>query len=62
MNPLLREQRLAALYHLSERLAGESSGGLLGDSVDALQDSMRARAAAAFTLDPGLQSIAERGL
>jgi signal transduction histidine kinase/ActR/RegA family two-component response regulator len=62
MNPLLREQRLEALYSLSGRLACESSGGLLGDSLDALQDSMRARAAAAFTLDPGLQSIAERGL
>ena len=47
---------------MSERLAGESSGGLLGDSLDALLDSLRARAAAAFTLDPGLESIAERGL
>ncbi|MEO6600547.1 MAG: ATP-binding protein [Polyangiaceae bacterium] len=62
MNPLLSEQRLRALYSLSGRLASESSGGLLGDSLDALQDSMRARAAAAFMLDPGLQSIAERGL
>jgi signal transduction histidine kinase/ActR/RegA family two-component response regulator len=62
MNPLLREQRLGALYSLSGRLASEPSGGLLGDCLDALQDSMRARAAAAFMLDPGLQSIAERGL
>src|SRR4051812_35390449 len=62
MNPHLRLQRLEALHRLSERLAGESSGGLLGDSLDALLDSLRARAAAAFTLDPGLQSVAERGL
>ena len=62
MNPQLREQRLDALYGLSGRLASESSGGLLGDALDSLQDGMRARAAAAFTLDPGLQSIAERGL
>ena len=62
MNPHLREQRLAALYSLSGRLAGESGGGLLGDCLDVLLDSLRARAAAGFTLDPGLQSIAERGL
>ena len=62
MNPLLRLQRLDALHGLSVRLANESTGGLLGDSLDALVDSLRARAAAAFTLDPGLQSIAERGL
>ena len=62
MNPLLRLQRLDALHTLSGRLTSESSGGLLGDSLDALLDSMRARAAAAFTLDPGLESIAELGL
>src|SRR3954452_5182615 len=62
MNPLLRLQRLDALHTLSGRLASESSGGLLGDSLEALLESMRARAAAAFTLDPGLESIAERGL
>ncbi|MEI9939882.1 MAG: ATP-binding protein [Pseudomonadota bacterium] len=62
MNPLLRLQRLDALHTLSGRLASESSGGLLGDSLDVLLETMRARAAAAFTLDPGLESIAERGL
>ena len=62
MNPLQRLQRLDALHTLSARLAGESSGGLLGDSLDVLLETMRARAGAAFTLDPGLESIAERGL
>jgi len=62
MNPLLRLQRLDALHTLSGRLASDSSGSLLGDSLDALLETMRARAAAAFTLDPGLESIAERGL
>jgi len=62
MNPLLRLQRLDALHTLSGRLSSESSGGLLGDSLDVLVETMRARAAAAFTLDPGLESIAERGL
>jgi len=62
MNPQLRLQRLDALHALSGRLANESSGGLLGDSLDVLLESTRARAAAAFTLDPGLESIAERGL
>ena len=62
MNPLLRLQRLDALHSLSGRLAGESSGGLLGDSLDALLDTTKGRAAAAFTLDPGLVSVAERQL
>ncbi len=62
MNPLLRLQRLDALHTLSGRLAGESSGGLLGDSLDVLLETMRARAGAGFILDPGLESIAERGL
>jgi signal transduction histidine kinase/ActR/RegA family two-component response regulator len=63
MNPLqLRLLRLEALHGLSNRLAGESSGGLLGDSLDTLIESTKARAAAAFTLDPTLESVAERGL
>jgi len=63
MNPLqLRLQRLEALHGLSSRLAGESSGGLLGDSVDALVEATKARAAAAFVLDPALESVAERQL
>lgn len=62
MNPLLRLQRLDALHTLSSRLASESTGSLLGDSLDALFETMRARAAAAFTLEPGIESIAERGL
>src|SRR6478735_2000454 len=62
MNPHLRLQRLDALHTLSNRLASESSVSLLGDSLDALLETLRARAAAAFTLEPGLESIAERGL
>ena len=62
MNPLLRLQRLDALHALSDRLASESTGSLLGDSLDALLEATRARAAAAFTLGPGIESIAERGL
>ncbi|HEY3254366.1 MAG TPA: GAF domain-containing protein, partial [Polyangiaceae bacterium] len=62
MKPLLRLQRLDALHTLSGSLASESSAGLLGDALDALLETMRARAAAAFTLDPGLESIEERGL
>ena len=63
MNPLLlRLQRLEALHGLSSRLAGESSGGLLGDSLETLIETTKARAAAAFTLDPLLESVAEREL
>lgn len=62
MNPLLRQQRLDALYSLSSRLVAESSGSLLGDALDRLLDAMRARAAAAFNLDPALVSVAELGL
>ncbi|HET7541998.1 MAG TPA: ATP-binding protein [Polyangiaceae bacterium] len=62
MNPLLRLQRLDALHTLSGRLASETSSDLLGDSLDVLLDTLRARAAAAFAHDPGLESIAERGL
>jgi len=63
MNPLqLRLQRLEALHGLSGRLAGESGGGLLGDSLDTLIETTKARAAAAFTLDPTLESVAEREL
>lgn len=62
MNPLLRLQRLDALHSLSARLMGESTGGLLGDALDRLIDALRARAAAAFNLDPTLVSVAELGL
>src|SRR5882724_2291974 len=61
MNPLLRLQRLDALHGLSSRLSGES-GGLLGDALDSLLDATKARAAAAFALDAGLESVAERRL
>jgi signal transduction histidine kinase/ActR/RegA family two-component response regulator len=61
MNPLLRLQRLDALYSLSSRLAGDP-GGLLADALDALLESTKARGAAAFTLSSGLESIAERRL
>jgi len=36
INLQLRLQRLSALHGLSSRLAGESGGGLLGDSLDTL--------------------------
>jgi len=63
MNSLqLRMQRLEALHGLSSRLAAESSGGLLGDSLETLIESTKARAAAAFSLDPTLESVAEREL
>jgi signal transduction histidine kinase/ActR/RegA family two-component response regulator len=62
MNPLLRQQRLDALHTLSGRLASESSGGLLADSLDVLLATMRARGGAAFSLAPGLESVAERAL
>ena len=55
MNPLLRLQRLDALHTLSSRLASESSGGLLGDSLEVLLETMRARAAAAFVVEPTLE-------
>ncbi len=61
MNPLMRLQRLDALHSLSNRLAGEPSG-LLGDALDTLLETTKARAAAAFTLESGLSSIAERRL
>jgi len=61
MNPLLRLQRLDALYSLSSRLAGDP-GGLLADALDALLESTKARGAAAFALNGGLESIAERRL
>ncbi len=62
MNPLLRLQRLDALHSLSGRLASDTGGDLLGDSLDVLLETLRARAAAAFTLAPALESTAERGL
>ncbi len=61
MNPHLRLQRLDALHSLSSRLSGESVG-LLGDSLDSLLDATKARAAAAFALNAGLESVAERQL
>ncbi|MEO8902299.1 MAG: HAMP domain-containing sensor histidine kinase, partial [Polyangiaceae bacterium] len=61
MNPLLRLQRLDALYSLSSRLTGDP-GCLLADALDALVEATKARAAAAFTLNSGLESVAERRL
>ena len=62
MNPSLRLQRLDALHRLSAHLADDSSGGLFADSLAALLEATRARAAAAFTLAPGLVAVAEVGL
>jgi len=62
MNPLLRLQRLEALHTLSGRLASDSRANLLGDALDGLLETMRARAAAAFSAEPEFESIAERGL
>ena len=62
MNQLLRLQRLDALHRLSGRLATERCCNLLGESLEVLVESMGARAAAAFLVDPGFESIAEQGL
>jgi signal transduction histidine kinase/ActR/RegA family two-component response regulator len=50
------------VYALSVRLAEESSGGVLGDCLDALLDVTSARCALAFGSDGSLEPAAERRL
>ncbi len=60
----LRLRRLESLLILATRLAGESSGGVLGDALDLLLDASNAEAGAAFTAihNDELDQVAERGL
>ncbi|HEY4102735.1 MAG TPA: ATP-binding protein [Polyangiaceae bacterium] len=62
MSLALKQQRLDALYQLSHRVAGDSGGGLVGDTLDVLLACVSARGAAAFTADDALNAVAERGL
>ncbi|MEB2313792.1 MAG: ATP-binding protein [Sorangiineae bacterium] len=58
----LRLKRLESILILSARITGESSGGLLGDALDATLDATAAFAGAAFGLSEVLEQVAERGL
>ncbi len=64
MPGILRLRRLESLLILATRLAGESGGGVLGDSLDMLLDTTNAKAGAAFAMIGGeaLDQVAERGL
>lgn len=59
---LTSQQRLAALDALIARLAADSSGGFLIDTLDILMQAGGARAGVAFLGGPPLRRIAERGL
>jgi signal transduction histidine kinase/ActR/RegA family two-component response regulator len=50
------------VHSLSQRLAGESAGGYLGDCLDALLTGTAAKSAIAFALDQHLELVADRGL
>jgi len=54
--------RLEVFHDLSQRLAGESVGGYLGDCLDALLSGTAAKSAIAFTVDERLELVADRGL
>ncbi len=58
----LRLTRLEVFQELSQRLAGESAGGYLGDCLDALIAGTGARSAIAFAVDERLELVADRGL
>lgn len=58
----LRLTRLEVFHALSQRLAGESVGGYLGDCLDALLTGTAAKGALAFSLDERLELVADRGL
>lgn len=64
MSSTLRLRRLESLLILATRLAGESSGGVLGDALDLLLDASAAEAGAAFAVTghDALDQVAERGL
>jgi signal transduction histidine kinase/ActR/RegA family two-component response regulator len=61
-SPSLRLTRLQVLHDLSQRLAGESAGGFLGDCLDALLRGSSAQTAVAFSQEQKLELVAERGL
>jgi signal transduction histidine kinase/ActR/RegA family two-component response regulator len=58
----LRLSRLEAIHDLSQRLAGESVGGFLGDCLDAFLEGSSARSAIAFAMDGRLELVADRKL
>ncbi len=58
----LRLKRLESLLILSARIAGESSGGVLGDSLDLLIEGSAAFGGAAFAHGEAVEQVAERGL
>jgi signal transduction histidine kinase/ActR/RegA family two-component response regulator len=58
----LRLTRLDVFHELSQRLAGESVGGYLGDCLDALLRGTAAKSAIAFARDERLELVADRGL
>ncbi|MES1185054.1 MAG: ATP-binding protein [Myxococcales bacterium] len=62
MSQGLRLTRLEVFHDLSQRLAGESVGGYLGDCLDALLNGSGAKSALAFALDDRLELVADRGL
>ncbi|HVJ20500.1 MAG TPA: hybrid sensor histidine kinase/response regulator, partial [Polyangiaceae bacterium] len=60
MNQSVFVRRLEALRLLGERVARESSGGLLGDALDALATATGACSCLAFGVDGAFDPIAER--
>jgi signal transduction histidine kinase/ActR/RegA family two-component response regulator len=58
----LRLSRLDVIHYLSQRLAGESAGGFLGDCLDALLEGSSAKSAIAFAVDERLELVADRRL
>ena len=62
MSQAVRLTRLEVLHDLSQRLAGESVGGYLGDCLDALLSGAGAKCGIAFTREERLELVADRGL
>ena len=58
----VRLLRLDVFHDLSQRLAGESVGGYLGDCLDALLSATAAKSVIAFTAEERLELVADRGL
>jgi signal transduction histidine kinase/CheY-like chemotaxis protein len=58
----VRLTRLEVFHDLSQRLAGESAGGYLGECLDAILRGTGAKSALAFTIDGRLELVADRGL
>jgi signal transduction histidine kinase/ActR/RegA family two-component response regulator len=58
----VRLTRLDVIHLLSQRLAGESVGGFMGECLDALLDGTSARSAIAFAMDDRLELVADRKL